>query len=71
MKVRNYIAITYFKWNFIFGLVPTYWSKDKMVFHFGIFFLKERPEEGTEITKNHYRGFWIQKEFKGFGISCG
>jgi len=59
------------KWHFKFGIVPIYWRKNGVMFHFGIFKLFSFPPEGEITTKENYKGFWIRKEFdfRGWEIS--
>lgn len=61
--------LTIGKWHFKLGLVPAYWIRNGMMFHFGIFKITNYPLEGEQLTKEHYKGFWIQKTFTGFEIN--
>lgn len=63
--------ITVGKWHFKFGVIPTYWHQNVMLFHFGIFKLIKYPLEGYMIDKSCYKGFWLRKQFRinGFEIS--
>lgn len=64
--------ITLNKWTFRFGLTPIVfpWTpRQSIVFYFGIFKLTSFPDEGCEVSKENYKGFWIKKDFNGFEIS--
>ncbi len=63
--------ITIGKWHFKFGIIPLYQAMNLYMFHFGIFKLISFPSEGYIITKEHYKGFWLRKEFfiRGFEIN--
>ncbi len=59
------------KWHFKFGIIPIFWRTRGYMFHFGIFKLLSFPLEGSTISRENYKGFWIRKEFEwqGFEIN--
>jgi hypothetical protein len=66
--MKKDIIIDTGKWNLVFGLVPAFYDRC-YEFHFGLFKITSHPPIGETITKSNYKGFWIRKKFRGFGIS--
>lgn len=60
--------LTLGKWHFKLGFIPTYWSINGFLLHFGIFKLLSMPNEGEVITTKNYKGFWLRKHFHFSGI---
>ena len=59
-------------WMFRLWWIPNPATFPKgMTFHFGLFKIHTFPPEGEAFGKEHYHGFWIQKdfEFRGFAIN--
>ena len=60
------------KWHFKIGFIPIYWRRNGYMLHFGIFKMLKLPDEGDIVSTQHYKGFWVRKEFgesDGFEIN--
>lgn len=56
------------KWHFKFGFVPLYQATNLYIFHFGIFKIIRFPQEGFDVSKSDYKGFWFRKQFFIWGF---
>jgi hypothetical protein len=63
--------ITIGHWHFKLGITRAYWIDNGFLIQFGIFKFLSMPQEGMEVTKANYKGFWLRKKWfpKGFEIS--